>query len=175
MNCIPVLMQGKNMMKEETKHNNEKVSSKGDVSKNDYKPYIFIGQDVIKKRRSQNYIDLITKLDQSCLLFDNQPIGELSKVFHSEFPEVPSYPPSNLVAIVRPCLCETSCEFFVVDFKHDVVKCYAKNMKDLPQELKRIRNLALSGYYLLLEVYEDCICAVNKNGFAAIYNLKGNK
>ena len=163
---------------------NDQVINHNNIIKNGYKPYIFIGE-IIRKRRSTNYIKAFSEVGMSSLPFYNQKIGNLAKVLCKEFPELKGDIPSNLIAIIGACTVQNKYEIFVVDFEYNIIKYFLgdannsqqktdTNSDAFPEEFEKARSLALSGYYTFIEIYKDWICAINKNGFPSVYSLKGN-
>ena len=158
--------------KQENQEKQEKSQPAAPVTKPAYQPYICATPQALEKRRSPNYLGTITLLDQQAQTFADRRLGKLKEILAKDFADLPLYPPSDLVAIIAPCVVSNQYEVLVVDFNKDVLKYYEKNSPDVPAELEKFRYLAASGYYVCVEVYDSCVCAVNKTGFASVHPFK---
>ena len=148
---------------------NKKLSVSANDSKNklankeSFKKYI-------RQNRSKTFIDAIHKLDAGSTLDNKQTINNLVNILQRDFPFITSYPPEGLLGIVACCYLGENFEVHTIDFMGNIITHFRAG-QSLPGKLEKARGLAMSGNYAFIEVYEDCLCAVNEYGDVAVINI----
>lgn len=152
---------------------NNQFVGKLSISTNDSKNIVAdkeIFKKYIRQNRSKMFIDVIHKLDAGNTLNNKQTIDNLVCILQKDFPFIHSYPPPGLVGIVACCYLGEDFEVHTIDFSGNIITHFRAG-QSLPGKLEKARGLAMSGNYAFIEVYEDCLCAVNDNGHVSMLNV----
>lgn len=119
----------------------------------------------LRQKRSSAYIDAVTKLDAGGVTCSKAKIEELKQAIHKEFPDVPpfQYP----IGIISKCYLGDPYEVHTLDITLDIVEHF-KVGQALPAQMDRGRGIALHPSYEFIEIYNDMLRAVNRNGDVAV-------
>ncbi|AIE61472.1 hypothetical protein [Bacillus methanolicus] len=119
----------------------------------------------LRQKRSEAYVNAITKLDAGGVTCSHAQIEELKQAIQSEFPELTPY--QYPIGIIAKCYLGNPYEVHTLDVKLDIVQHY-KRGEALPPQMDRARSIALHPGYAFIEVYSDTLRAVTKNGDVAV-------
>ncbi|GIN88223.1 hypothetical protein J6TS2_46090 [Heyndrickxia sporothermodurans] len=119
----------------------------------------------LRQKRSAAYINIISKLDAGGVTCNHTKIEELIQVIQSEFPDINPY--QYPIGIIARCYLGKPYEVHTLDVKLEIINHFKKG-ETLPQQMDRGRSLALHPSYEFIEVYNDTLRAVNRNGDVAV-------
>ncbi|MED3997540.1 hypothetical protein P4647_23390 [Peribacillus frigoritolerans] len=122
----------------------------------------------LRQKRSQEYVQAMTKLDTGGVTYSKSSIDELLQAIHNEFPELEPY--QYPVGIIAKCYLGHPFEVHTLDLKLDIINHYKKG-EAMPQLLDRGRGLALHPSYEFIEIFSDSLRAVTNNGDVSV--IKG--
>lgn len=122
-------------------------------------------QHFLRQRRSPAYMALFHGLDAGGHVANARQVEAILEGIQAELPEIEIS--SVLLGIVAKCYLGNPYEVHTLDVTGTIIQHY-KMGQPLPNGLERARNLAVSGDYAFIEVYRDCCCAVDEDGFVSI-------
>lgn len=126
---------------------------------------------LLRKQRSPKYIEAIKKMDAGGHVPNPALIKAMVDAIKEELPEI------NIehlpIGIVAKCFLEPPHEVHCLDIAGAIVKHY-KTFESLPPRLERARSLAIHDSYLFIEVYENCLRAVKRNGTISLIKEEEN-
>lgn len=151
---------GRLIINNQVKNNNSKLNiddktniKTGIVSAN--------SDSLIRKKRSEKYVQNLSKLDSGEVCLDNSLKDELLETIKEEFGEIEmSMWPHGIVA---KCYLGDDYEVHTLDVAQRIVMHY-KNGESLPAELEKARNLANNKNYAFVEVYSNMVRVISNNG-----------
>lgn len=120
---------------------------------------------ILRKNRSQAYIDALCHLDAGGHTQNTEQITKILDVIHTELPEVELS--GILLGYISICHLGEPFEVHTIDLVSNIVEHY-KRGQPLPSGMEKARSLAMRGGYALVEVYTDCCRAVKSNGEVAV-------
>lgn len=119
----------------------------------------------LRQKRSVSYINSVTKLDAGGVVCSHAKIDELKQAIQNEFPDLNPY--QYPIGIIARCYLGNPYEVHTLDIKLDIVEHFKKG-DSLPLLMDRGKGLALHPGYEFIEVYNDTLRAVTKNGDVAV-------
>lgn len=124
---------------------------------------------ILRRKRSKEYIESCKKLDAtSCANLDTIK-NEVINSIKSEFEDIDVSMPV-MKGIVAKCYLGEDYEVHTLDLALSIVNHYRKHQA-LPNGLEQARNLANNVNYAFVEIYNDFLIAVSKNGDAFKINI----
>ena len=120
-------------------------------------------QRILRKKRSQKYMEAMKSLDAGGHVHNQEKVNELINVIREEFPEVELIKTGIFIGMVSKCFLGDPYEVHTVDFTHTIIKHY-KQGETLPDGMEKARAMAARGIYEYIEVYTDYCCAVSSDG-----------
>ncbi|MDR2006003.1 MAG: hypothetical protein LBP78_01985 [Acidaminococcales bacterium] len=120
---------------------------------------------LLRKPRSQAYIDALRKLDAGGHVCNHSQVKELIDALKDEFPEIEFS--GVLLGIVAACCLGRPYEVHSLDLAGNIVQHY-KAGEPLPGALEKARAIAIHGGYLCIEVYTNCCRAIHANGTVSL-------
>ncbi|MDG4945609.1 hypothetical protein NMK71_04215 [Weeksellaceae bacterium KMM 9713] len=136
-----------------------KFEAKRDIS---YKTGFISDKDILKKR-SKKYLDLISSLD-SKTLSDTKGMDELLKAIQEEFGTVGLM--SLPLGIVSKCFLGDPYEVHTLDLTGSQIIKHYKTSEIMEGEFEKARTLAKHNAYAMVEVYNDKMILIHKDGSA---------
>lgn len=118
----------------------------------------------LRQKRSPSYVNSLTKLDAGGVMCSNAQIDELKQAIQNEFPDLNPY--QYPIGIIAKCYLGNPYEVHTLDIKLDIIHHYKRG--EAVPILDRGRALALHPSYEFIEVYNDTLRAVTKNGDVAV-------
>ncbi len=117
-------------------------------------------RDILKKR-SANYVKLISSLDTKSLT-DVQGWNELMDAVKEEFgtADVASVP----IGIVAKCFLGAPYEVHILDLTASQIINHYKTSEPMPGRFEAARSLALHDVYVFVEVYPDKLVLIRPDG-----------
>jgi len=119
----------------------------------------------LRQKRSQAYVECIAKLDAGGGTCCQAQMDELIKAIQNEFPDLTPY--QYPIGIISKCYLGEPYEVHILDVKLDIVEHYKKG-ETLPSQMDRGRGIALHPNYVFIEIYNDTLRAITKNGDVAV-------
>lgn len=120
---------------------------------------------LLRRNRSKAYVDKMCNLDAGGQICNHHTIDSLVEAVKQELPEVTiDKLPKGLVA---KCYIGDSYHVHTLDFVGKIIHHY-KSFEKLPHELEKARTLAMNTNYAFIEVYDDCMRVVSKNGQVSV-------
>ena len=117
--------------------------------------------NLIRKKRSEKYVENLSKLDSGEVCLDNSLKDDLLKTIKEEFGEIEmSMWPEGIVA---KCYLGNDYEVHTLDVAQRIVRHYKIN-ESLPEKLEKARNLANNKNYAFVEVYSRMLRVISNNG-----------
>lgn len=113
------------------------------------------------KKRSQNYLNIMTKID-SASLSETKGMKDLMEALHNEFgtAEIDGLPEG----IVAKCYLGHPHEVHTLDLVgHNIIHHYKTN-EPMPDIFEKARTLAKHNAYAFVEVYRDKLILVREDG-----------
>ncbi len=123
---------------------------------------------LLRKKRSQKYMDAVCKLDAGGQVHNQDKVNEIINDIRNEFPEVEIA--SILLGVVSKCYIGPEYEVHALDITGEILEHYKIGQK-MPGGLERARSLAQRGGYAFIEVYVDCLRCVSSNGTVSVVNM----
>lgn len=120
---------------------------------------------LLRKKRSKNYIDALSKLDAGGHAHNQQKVDGIINTIKKEFPEIEIF--GMLLGYVSVCYLGKPYEVHTLDIAGGIVEHY-KIGQPLPDGMEKARGIAMRGGYAFIEVYEDCCRAVSSNGTVSV-------
>ena len=119
----------------------------------------------LRQKRSQKYIDAITKLDAGTYVHSPAATQALIDAIRQELPDVQV--DALPCGIVSRCYLGAPYEVHTLDCTGNIIQHY-KTYEALPALLERARSLALHPNYEFIEVYTSRLIAVSSSGQTAL-------
>lgn len=119
----------------------------------------------LRQKRSQAYVECVTKLDAGGVTCSQAQIDELIQAIQDEFPDLT--PHQFPLGIIARCYLGKSFEVHTLDITLAIVEHYRKG-EILPSQMDRARGIALHPSYAFIEVYNDRLHAVTNYGDVAV-------
>lgn len=120
---------------------------------------------LLRKTRSQAYMDALHKLDAGGHVHNQHKVNEIIDAIHNEFPELDIS--GVLLGFVSICYLGKPYEVHTLDMTGEIIEHY-KAGQILPGGLEKARSIALHGGYDFIEVYVDCCRAISTNGVVSV-------
>lgn len=124
-------------------------------------------QRMLRKKRSQKYMEAMGKLDAGGHVDNQELLKELIEAIREEFPEVELIKTGIFIGTVSKCFLGNPYEVHTVDFSHSIIKHY-KQGEVLPDGMEKARAIAARNIYMYIEVYTDHCCAISADGTVSI-------
>ena len=120
-------------------------------------------QRILRKKRSQKYMEAMRSLDAGGHVHNQEKVNELINAIREEFPEV------ELIdsGILSKCYLGRSYEVHTLDCTLSIVEHY-KQGQSLPDGMEKARAIAARAVYEYIEVYKDYCCAISSDGTVSI-------
>ena len=112
---------------------------------------------ILRRRRSKEYIDLIKTLDAGGKVANQHQIEAIINQLKKDFPEISL--PSMLVGIISKC------------YLGNIIEHFHRGESLGNTYLEKARSLAMFGGYSFIEVYTDCLRAVDESGDVSVINF----
>lgn len=119
----------------------------------------------LREKRSAAYLDLFNKLDSGEKVISKAQTQQLIDAVKAEFPELPDS--AMPLGIVAACYLGHPYEVHSIDMERCEIRHYRVS-EPLPTMLEQARNIALHPSYAYIEVYKDCLRAIDKHGEVAV-------
>ncbi|MCD7784758.1 MAG: hypothetical protein LUH18_04150 [Oscillospiraceae bacterium] len=123
---------------------------------------------LLRKKRSQKYMDAIHKLDAGGHVHNQNIVDGIIDDIREEFPEVSIE--GIMLGIVSKCYIGPEYEVHALGITGEILEHYKIGQK-MPGGLERARSLAMRGGYDFIEVYVDCLRCVSSNGTVSVVNM----
>lgn len=123
---------------------------------------------ILRKKRSQEYMDAVHKLDAGGHIHNQYKVNAIINVLNNEFPELDLA--GVLLGIVSKCYLGEPYEVHSLDITGGIIEHYVRG-QGMPGLLEAARGIAEHGGYDFIEVYSDCYRAVAPNGTVAVIKL----
>ena len=117
-------------------------------------------QRILRKKRSQKYMEAMKSLDTGGHVHNQEKVNELINVIREEFPEVE--------LILAKCYLGFPYEVHTLNFALSSIIEHYKKGQTLPDGMEKARGIAARGVYEYIEVYKDYCCAVSSDGTVSI-------
>ncbi|MDO4701948.1 MAG: hypothetical protein Q4A47_04980 [Erysipelotrichaceae bacterium] len=124
-----------------------------------------MNEKLLRKQRSKKYIEKLHKLDVGGHVNNQEKVQEIINEIKQEFPEIKIE--DILIGIVSICCLGDPYEVHTLDLSLEIIEHYKRGEK-LPERMEKARSLAIHGGYSFIEVYEDCLRAVNRDGRVSV-------
>jgi len=121
----------------------------------------FISDRDILKRRSKNYLDLISKLDAKTLT-ETQGMSALMDAIKEEFGTADVA--NLLLGIVAKCFLGHPYEVHILDLSRSQIIKHYKIAEVMDADFERARILAKHNAYAFVEVYKDKLVLIYEDG-----------
>ena len=112
-------------------------------------------QRILRKKRSQKYMEAMKSLDAGGHVHNQEKVNELINIIREEFPEVELINSGMFLGIPY--------EVHTLSFSFSIIEHYKKG-QTLPDGMEKARAMAARGVYEYIEVYTDYCCAVSSDG-----------
>ena len=120
-------------------------------------------QRILRKKRSQKYMEAMKTLDAGGHVHNQEKVKELINVIREEFPEVELINSGMFLGILAKCYLGIPYEVHTLSFSFSIIEHYKKG-QTLPDGMEKARAMAARGVYEYIEVYTDYCCAVSSDG-----------
>lgn len=120
---------------------------------------------ILNKKRSQQYIDAMRRLDAGGHMHNQHQVQALIDVIREELPEIEI--DMGPIGIVSKCYLGAPYEVHTLDIMGSIIEHY-EVFRTMPEGLEKARALARSGNYEFIEVYAHALRAVSANGSVAV-------
>lgn len=124
-------------------------------------------QRILRKKRSQKYMEAMRSLDAGGHVHNQEKVNELINAIREEFPEVELIDSGILIGIVSKCYLGRPYEVHTLDCTLSIVEHY-KQGQSLPDGMEKARAIAARAVYEYIEVYKDYCCAISSDGTVSI-------
>jgi len=122
-------------------------------------------EERMRQKRTSSYLETMSGLDTGEKVISQAKTKEIMDAVKEEFPDLPD---SEMpVGIVAKCYLGDPYEVHTFDIETGEILHY-KTSEPLPPMLERARSIAQHPSYLFIEVYPNCLCAVDRNGEVSI-------
>ena len=121
-------------------------------------------QRILRKKRSQKYMEAMKSLDAGGHVHNQEKVNELINVIREEFPEVELIDKGMLIGILAKCYLGFPYEVHTLNFTLSSIIEHYKRGQTLPDGMEKARGIAVRGMYEYIEVYKDYCCAVSSDG-----------
>lgn len=118
----------------------------------------------LRRRRSAEYIETLTKLDTGNADISSE-IDRILDGIRKEFPLIEI--PGDLLGYCSKCYLGREYEVHMVDFTGRIIQHFKKN-EPMPNGMEKARTLAMDEHYAIIEVYTHCIRAIDEDGNVAV-------
>ena len=125
-------------------------------------------QRILRKKRSQKYMEAMKSLDAGGHVHNQEKVNELINVIREEFPEVELIDKGMLLGILAKCYLGFPYEVHTLNFTLSSIIEHYKRGQTLPDGMEKARGIAVRGMYEYIEVYKDYCCAVSSDGTVSI-------
>ena len=125
-------------------------------------------QRILRKKRSQKYMEAMKSLDAGGHVHNQEKVNELINVIREEFPEVELIDSGVLIGILAKCYLGFPYEVHTLNFTLSSIIEHYKRGQTLPDGMEKARGIAVRGMYEYIEVYKDYCCAVSSDGTVSI-------
>lgn len=125
-------------------------------------------QRILRKKRSQKYMEAMKSLDAGGHVHNQEKVNELINVIREEFPEVELIDKGMLIGILAKCYLGFPYEVHTLNFTLSSIIEHYKRGQTLPDGMEKARGIAVRGMYEYIEVYKDYCCAVSSDGTVSI-------
>lgn len=122
----------------------------------------------LRQKRSQAYIDVVTKLDVGGHVHSPAATQALIDAIRQELPDVQVDALPH--GIVARCYLGAPYEVHTLDCTGSIIQHY-KTFEALPTLLEKARSLALHPQYAFIEVYSSRLIAVSASGQTALIDI----
>ena len=119
----------------------------------------------LRQKRSNGFVDLISKIDVSHHHHDQQALDQLIAAIGAEFPELTI--DQRPLGIVAKCYLGHPYEVHVCDLAGGIVEHFELG-RAMPPLFERARSLARHNTYRFIEVYADSLRAVSEDGSVSV-------
>jgi hypothetical protein len=127
--------------------------------------------ELLRVKRSNRYLEAMSRLDAGAHLADRAGIEGLIQVFIQEFPELGrGHAPLGIAA---RCLLGPPYEVHICDFAGTILEHFPRG-RPMPAIFERARSLALHPGYACVEVYSDHLVAIGLDGQVAIIESRSD-
>lgn len=124
----------------------------------------------LQKKRSREYMSSISALDAGGHTNNQDQIDQIIHAIEDEFDDVEIT--KIMLGIVARCYLGSPYEVHTLSLASQIIKHY-KIGESLPYGMEKARALVLRGNYEYVEVYTDCLRAINRNGEVAVIESAG--
>ena len=121
-------------------------------------------QRILRKKRSQKYMEAMKSLDTGGHVHNQEKINELINAIREEFPEVELIDKGMLIGILAKCYLGFPYEVHTLNFTLSSIIEHYKRGEMLPEGMEKARAMVVRGMYEYIEVYKDYCCAVSSDG-----------
>ena len=122
-------------------------------------------QRILRKKRSQKYMEAMKSLDAGGHVHNKKEVNEIINTIKSELPDVDIN--GILLGFVAKCYLGAPYEAHTLDLVGEIIEHY-KRGETLPGGLDKAKSIALHGGYDFIEVYTDCCRAISSNGSVSV-------
>ncbi|WP_298703824.1 hypothetical protein [uncultured Veillonella sp.] len=124
----------------------------------------------LRQKRSEAYVELLGKLDAGQQQLSQAYIDEVVAAIKKEFPELTLdvFP----LGLVAKCYLGEPYEVHTLDLQSGGIIYHYKRGEPMPGVLERARGLAMRSEYAFIEVYNDTLRPVRRDGSVTVINLK---
>ena len=118
-----------------------------------------------RQKRNTDYMELLSELDTGQKVISQAKAKQIIDDVNAEFSDLPDS--AMPIGIVAACYLGDPYEVHTIDLETGTIEHY-KTSEPLPPMLEKARSIAQHPSYAFIEVYPDCLCAVDKNGEVSI-------
>lgn len=119
----------------------------------------------LRQKRSLTCLEQISQLDVGEKLISQTQIQQIMDAIKGEFTD---FPDSEMpMGIIAACYLGHPYEVHTIEIETGTIKHYRVS-EPLPPLLERARSIAQHPSYAYIEVYRDCLCAIDKKGEVSI-------
>ena len=150
-------------------HSSENRESYGDFKRNQYMSSAYERENlqlILRKKRSKRYMKIVEILDMDDGTCGADKLKKLTEEIKMEFLSV-DLPGGEMIGIVAKCYLGHPYEVHTLDLLGNIVVHY-KTGESLPDGMEKARRLAKSENYAFVEVYNDCLRAINHDGIVSV-------
>ncbi|MBQ5319284.1 MAG: hypothetical protein J6K17_09335 [Oscillospiraceae bacterium] len=118
----------------------------------------------LRMTRSKEYMKILDMLD-SGELHNEKAVEAILDIVRKEFPLIEI--PGDFLGFVAKCYLGRDYEVHTIDFIGEII-CHYKKGQKLPAEMENARYIAMDEHYVFIEVYTQCLRAIDKNGEVSV-------
>lgn len=122
-------------------------------------------EERLRQKRSSAYLDTLSQLDTGEKVMSQAKTKQIMDAIQEEFLDLPDS--AMPIGIVAACYLGDPYEVHSIDLDMNVILHY-KISEPLPVMLEQARSIAQHPSYAYIEVYTDCMRAIDKNGEVAV-------